>query len=161
MRRGKRQYVFLFWFLCLGGLGLWCGEAAPGAPAAPPRHPPQRRVSHYVVSLQVPSAVFQHQTTPVHVQVRSPQGAPLDNIPVEFLLHPVSRPHALLLPGRTLTHAGQASAMLRANRVGLIHLTAHVGGLRRHADITVVLPVARLRRSLPGAQSLLAQLLPG
>lgn len=107
----------------------------------------QKAHTKYTVSLYAPAAMFQYHEAVLVVQVRTPQGHPVDGLPVEFLLPPTWTRYAAIQPQRRMTRRGMVRAVLRAGHVGLVPMTVRVGAITRHAVIAVLLPVAALEHT--------------
>jgi hypothetical protein len=115
----------------------FCQTLAAPSPAPPlPGRP-------YTVWLLAPKAVVQYQPVNVIVQVRTSRGQLVDGLPVEFRLTPSSTRDTWILPHHTITRRGIARAMLQAGSVGMVQVTARVGTITKHADIAVLVPLAR------------------
>ncbi|MDH3600541.1 MAG: hypothetical protein OEU26_12975 [Candidatus Tectomicrobia bacterium] len=80
-------------------------------------------------------------------QVRNAKGQLVDGLEVAFKVEPAWIGSAFVTPAQTLTRNGAASAVLTAETIGLLHVTAQVDELVQQATILVQL------RQGPGSSS--------
>jgi hypothetical protein len=106
------------------------------------RRAPTLSAERYRVTLEVPQTIFQWQDTAVVVRVQNRQGLPVDGILVVLQVDPSWIRYASLRPTRARTQHGTVRAILRADLVGRMQLTARVGAVTKQATITVVIPIA-------------------
>ena len=95
------------------------------------------------ISLHTPPVILQHQEVWVVVRVQTRQGQPVTGQLVEFGIDSPATVYARVEPRRVVTHQGVARARLRADIVGVVHLTARIGLQTKRAAIKVMLPMAR------------------
>jgi hypothetical protein len=103
-----------------------------------PVEQPREFLSGYVVSLQVPSTVFQRQSVEVTIRVRNGQGELLDGVPVVLEMDPTWERDAWVFPRRMTTTNGIARTQFWSGLIGSVQVTARVGEITRRAAIVVV-----------------------
>lgn len=94
------------------------------------------------ISLYTPPVILQHQEVWVVVRVQTRRGQPVTGQLVEFGIDSPATAYARVEPQRVVTQQGVARARLRADIVGVVHMTARIGLRTKRAAIKVMLPMA-------------------
>jgi hypothetical protein len=94
--------------------------------------------SGYRVTMPEASQTLRMRPLPLTVQVTDAEGAPVNEVPVQFRLPQVSPAAAEIEPPTVVTRDGKATAIFRSRSAGRFGIEITVAGYTETVDVTVL-----------------------